>query len=291
MCTQSLPQGGRVYDSAIGTTCHWCRQVRLAALEPAGPSGPGLAAVARISLSDLTPPRDRPQKTVELKVACTAALCSVGRLPVLFCGGCLANRHGEDLTAAMASGAWVCPRCRGGCGAGCCDAATQRMGCCNCGPCRKKVELSPTGQIAGVVYHAGYSNAHDYLCGSAAGLDQKAMDARRVAKGWGAWVLDPSKLPVAPASPVAGGQGAAARGSDESEEEEELPPGFASSAGRRAGTPVPRLVAPPPAGASRLSQVFQAAKAAPPAAVGDKRKADGETGAAGRAKRAAGRAN
>ena len=47
-------------------------------------------------------------------------------------GMCLRNRHGEDVRQAQASGCWVCPPCRGGCGDGC-------SLCCNCGPCRKKV--------------------------------------------------------------------------------------------------------------------------------------------------------
>ena len=105
-------QGGRVYDSAIGVTCHWCRQ-----------------------------------KTVEAKVSCTHPGCGNRSLPVSFCRMCLRNRHGEDVVvracnklrccfavratctllnlcspsflvlfpeqAAEESGAWVCPRCRG----------------------------------------------------------------------------------------------------------------------------------------------------------------------------------
>ena len=47
---------------------------------------------------------------------------------------CLRNRHGEDVRQAAASGCWVCPPCRGGCGDGC-------SLCCNCGPCRKKVGM------------------------------------------------------------------------------------------------------------------------------------------------------
>lgn len=57
---------------------------------------------------------------------------------------CLRNRHGEDCDAAAASGKWVCPQCRGSCGKGC-------VSCCNCGPCRKKLELEPTRQVSGDV--------------------------------------------------------------------------------------------------------------------------------------------
>ena len=76
--------GGRVYDSELGVTCHWCRQ-----------------------------------KTVETHVTCTGAGCSGARLPLSFCGMCLSNRHGEDIDDAVASGCWECPRCRGSCGDGC----------------------------------------------------------------------------------------------------------------------------------------------------------------------------
>lgn len=77
-------QGGRVYDSKNGITCHWCRQ-----------------------------------KTVELHVTCTAPQCANGRMPISFCERCLRNRHGEDIQVAAASGKWVCPKCRGSCGEGC----------------------------------------------------------------------------------------------------------------------------------------------------------------------------
>ena len=97
--------GRRVYDSELGTTCHWCRQ-----------------------------------KTVETHVTCTADGCGRGRMPVSFCGMCLRNRHGEDIDAAVASNAWICPKCRGSCGDGC-------VTCCNCGPCRKANGLAPTHQV------------------------------------------------------------------------------------------------------------------------------------------------
>ncbi|GAB4813732.1 hypothetical protein N2152v2_000778 [Parachlorella kessleri] len=78
-------QGGRVYDSLYGVTCHWCRQ-----------------------------------KTLEEHVTCTNPDCSGGRkLAVSFCKMCLMNRHGEDIAQAEASGCWVCPPCRGSCGEGC----------------------------------------------------------------------------------------------------------------------------------------------------------------------------
>eukprot|EP00775_Hariotina_reticulata_P001683 gene1683-2027_t len=78
-------QGGRVYDSKHGVTCHWCRQ-----------------------------------KTLEDHVTCTNSNCGNGRrMPLSFCAKCLRNRHGEDFEAAEASGEWWCPACRGSCGPGC----------------------------------------------------------------------------------------------------------------------------------------------------------------------------
>lgn len=78
-------QGGRVYDSTFGVTCHWCRQ-----------------------------------KTLEDKVTCTSPGCGKGkRLPTTFCKMCLRNRHGEDFAQAAESGKWVCPLCRVSCGPGC----------------------------------------------------------------------------------------------------------------------------------------------------------------------------
>lgn len=69
--------------------------------------------------------------------------------------GCLLNRHGEDMSAAAASGCWVCPCCRGSCGAGC-------IGCCNCGPCRKKVSgLAHHPPLAGGLWGA----ARERSCG------------------------------------------------------------------------------------------------------------------------------
>lgn len=92
-------QGGRLYDSKLGTTCHWCRQ-----------------------------------KTVEDHVECTVAGCGGGnRLRVSFCRMCLLNRHGEDVDLAITSGCWICPKCRGSCGPGCtnccnCGPCRKRAG-------------------------------------------------------------------------------------------------------------------------------------------------------------------
>ena len=77
--------GGRVYDSRLGVTCHWCRQ-----------------------------------KTHEAHVSCTSPSCALpgSRLAVSFCGQCLKNRNGEDVFAARGRAVGV-PACRGSCGPGC----------------------------------------------------------------------------------------------------------------------------------------------------------------------------
>lgn len=167
---------------------------------------------------------------------CTGRLCGVARLPVAFCVACLANRNGEDVASCVAAGDWVCPRCRGGCGPGCsgsaCDSSVVGTGCCNCGPCRKRQGLEPTGQAMPAADRAGYTNVHDYLVGTKLGLDQAGMHARRLAKGWGHWSntlavreaaaaaaaaggAGPSSAPPAPASPAASREAGAQPSDDE----------------------------------------------------------------------------
>lgn len=140
--------GGRVYDSELGVTCHWCRQ-----------------------------------KTVETHVTCVGDACSGARLPLSFCGMCLRNRHGEDIDAAVASGCWTCPRCRGSCGEGC-------VTCCNCGPCRKKAGLSPTHQVIQLARASGFDNVHDYLVSQETGEDAEEIAKRKLTFSWGRWLRD-----------------------------------------------------------------------------------------------------
>lgn len=158
-------QGGRIYDSKYGLTCHWCRQ-----------------------------------KTLEEHVTCTNELCGGGkRLPVSLCRMCLKNRHGEDIQRAIASNCWVCPACRGSCGAGC-------RCCCNCGPCRKKAGLGPTHQLIKEARAAHFTNVHDYLIHMATGEDQESIAARKFSHDWGAWLA----LPYSPKTEKESGGVAAA---------------------------------------------------------------------------------
>lgn len=65
-------QGGRIYDSENGTTCHQCRQ-----------------------------------KTVEVKAACKEAKCNLN-----FCPRCLLNRYNEVVDVVRKLKKWKCPKCR-----------------------------------------------------------------------------------------------------------------------------------------------------------------------------------
>ena len=154
--------GARVYDSELGVTCHWCRQ-----------------------------------KTVETHVFCTAEGGGKGRsAPLAFCGMCLRNRHSEDIDAAVASGIWTCPRCRGSCGDGC-------VTCCNCGPCRKAHGLAPTHQVIQLARGAGFDNVHDYLVHGATGLTPDVLLERKKSFNWGKWLakgFEPAKKAATPAA-------------------------------------------------------------------------------------------
>lgn len=140
-------QGGRIYDSKNGVTCHWCRQ-----------------------------------KTLEDHVVCTSESCGGGKtLPVSFCRMCLWNRHGENVYDAIASGKWICPKCRGGCGDGC-------RCCCNCGPCRKKNGLGPTFQMVKEARVSGFDNVHDYLIHLKTKETSCQIMNRKHRFEWGRWL-------------------------------------------------------------------------------------------------------
>lgn len=88
------------------------------------------------------------------------------------------------MAQALASEAWVCPPCRGGCGPGC-------AACCNCGPCRRAAGLAPTHQLVGAARAAGFGDVHDYLVHRATGETAQAIAARKRAHAWGAWLAAP----------------------------------------------------------------------------------------------------
>ncbi|CAG8550555.1 9157_t:CDS:2 [Ambispora leptoticha] len=70
-------QGGRIYDSELGTTCHQCRQ-----------------------------------KTIEEKIRCTNELEEGQMCRVMLDERCLMGRYGENLEEARKTGEWICPKCR-----------------------------------------------------------------------------------------------------------------------------------------------------------------------------------
>uniref|UniRef100_A0A8C6YNB6 Cell division cycle associated 7 n=1 Tax=Nothoprocta perdicaria TaxID=30464 RepID=A0A8C6YNB6_NOTPE len=83
----------KVYNRAMGSTCHQCRQ-----------------------------------KTVDTKTNCRNPDCIGVRGQ--FCGPCLRNRYGEDVRTALLDPAWKCPPCRGICN---CSFCRQRDGRCATG--------------------------------------------------------------------------------------------------------------------------------------------------------------
>ncbi|NXD13946.1 CDCA7 protein, partial [Nothocercus nigrocapillus] len=83
----------KVYNRAMGSTCHQCRQ-----------------------------------KTIDTKTNCRNPDC-VG-VRGQFCGPCLRNRYGEDVRTALLDPTWKCPPCRGICN---CSFCRQRDGRCATG--------------------------------------------------------------------------------------------------------------------------------------------------------------
>ena len=173
--------GRRVYDSELGTTCHWCRQKTVEThVTVRRPDQTHPIDRTVIPPPPLTPAHPPP---LIRHAQCTAEGCGRGRMPVSFCGMCLRNRHGEDIDAAVASGAWVCPRCRGSCGEGC-------VTCCNCGPCRKAKGLAPTHQVINLARASGFDNVHDYLVHGVTGATPAQLLQRKTSFAWGRWLLN-----------------------------------------------------------------------------------------------------
>lgn len=80
--------GEKVYNQAIGTSCHQCRQ-----------------------------------KTTDMKTVCRSGEC-VG-VRGQFCGRCLTLRYGEDAREALMNPTWACPPCRNFCN---CSICRNRKG-------------------------------------------------------------------------------------------------------------------------------------------------------------------
>jgi len=80
--------GDKIYNQAIGTSCHQCRQ-----------------------------------KTIDMKTICRSGFC-VG-VRGQFCGRCLDIRYGEDAREALMDPNWSCPPCRNFCN---CSICRNRKG-------------------------------------------------------------------------------------------------------------------------------------------------------------------
>lgn len=100
----------KVYSQS-GTTCHQCRQ-----------------------------------KTLDLKSRCYSPYCRGCR--GMFCGYCLLQRYGEDVSVVLRDPTWKCPPCRK---------------ICNCSICRRSYGKEPTGQLFPSVTEKGYTNVLAYL--------------------------------------------------------------------------------------------------------------------------------
>lgn len=79
----------KVYNSALGSTCHQCRQ-----------------------------------KTIDTKTICRNKECTGVRGQ--FCGPCLKNRYGEDARVTLKDSKWICPPCRGICNCSFCRRKAGR---------------------------------------------------------------------------------------------------------------------------------------------------------------------
>lgn len=101
----------KIWDKDNGSSCHQCRQ-----------------------------------KTLDTKTVCRSGFCVKGKGQ--FCGPCLKNRYGEEVSDALLDPTWSCPICRD---------------MCNCSLCRKKDGRCATGILVGLARYNGHDNVHKYL--------------------------------------------------------------------------------------------------------------------------------
>ncbi|XP_029299121.1 cell division cycle-associated 7-like protein [Cottoperca gobio] len=101
----------KIWDKDNGSSCHQCRQ-----------------------------------KTLDTKTVCRSGYC-VGAKGQ-FCGPCLKNRYGEDVSDVLLDPTWSCPICRD---------------MCNCSLCRRKEGRCATGILVGLARYNGHDNVHEYL--------------------------------------------------------------------------------------------------------------------------------
>eukprot|EP00955_Chlamydomonas_euryale_P051437 354869-Chlamydomonas_euryale.AAC.1 len=111
---------GSLYDSAVGITCHFCRQKKLC----------GEEGCPRCSTRDAS-------KECIGKTECSKCGTACGT----FCRACLLIRYGqvlEDVREQMAAGTWLCPHCFE-------DEHPEDGIICNSSICMKRRGLRPTG--------------------------------------------------------------------------------------------------------------------------------------------------
>ncbi|XP_065186797.1 cell division cycle-associated 7-like protein isoform X1 [Sycon ciliatum] len=109
--TVALVTSAKVYDPINGTSCHQCRQ-----------------------------------KTLDLKTTCHGDSCIGVRGQ--FCGPCLRNRYGEDITKVIKNKKWLCPPCRE---------------ICNCSICLNRSGRRPTGILIHTARDSGFESVHSFL--------------------------------------------------------------------------------------------------------------------------------
>ena len=118
-CDSSVARG-RIYDSEVGISCHFCRQKKLCG-EPDCP---------RCSRRD-------PRARCAGKSECSRCGGGRGR----FCRACLELRYGQDLDEVreqMGRGEWLCPHCYE-------EEHPEEGWICNSSICMKRRGMAPTG--------------------------------------------------------------------------------------------------------------------------------------------------
>ena len=71
--------------------------------------------------------------------------------------------------------------CRGSCVEGCAL-------CCNCGPCRRKVGLPPTGPLIVEARKKGFDNVHDYLVHQNTSQTPEELKQQKLSFQWSEWM-------------------------------------------------------------------------------------------------------
>jgi len=151
---------GKIYDSEVGISCHFCRQKKLC----------GEKNCPRCSRRD-------PQAQCIGKSDCSKCRRPRGR----FCRACLDLRYGqslEDVRDQMRKGEWLCPHCYE-------EEHPEAGWICNSSICMKRRGMTPTGIAIYRAKELGFESVAHYL--------QSQILGRRAAAGAPAtWAAGPS---------------------------------------------------------------------------------------------------